>query len=140
MDWLPTQADNVAIFAWCMLTSDIGRPLMTLVGFGGLIATIRSLWTLPAVADTDIVTNRNKERRYRRRTVIVGVLALILFSISILLYFYSNSLLRAMGKVCEMGQASHTAAMAVLPFLLTTVLALAFFAWLQASTLKLKNR
>jgi hypothetical protein len=140
MAWLLTQVDPSTIFAWCTLTGDIGKPLMALVGFSGLISTARALWTLPAVTDSHIVTLRNKQRRYRNKTIIVGWCALLLFSISIVLYFYSVSRLAAIGRVCEMDHSPHAAAMATLPFLLTTMLALFFFVWLQTRALNLKDR
>lgn len=113
---------------------------MTLVGFGGLIGTVRAVWTLPAVADTDIITVRNKQRRYRNRTIIIGWFALVLFAISIVLYFYSASCLGAIGKVCEMAHAPQAAAITILPFLLTTIFALSLLVWLQTRALHLKNR
>jgi hypothetical protein len=139
MAWFPTQFDPVAIFAWCTLTGDIGKPLMALAGVGGLIGTIKSLWTLPAVSDSHIVTLRNKQRRYRSKTIIIGWLTLVLFALSTVLYVCSASRLRAVGSVCEMDHAPHTAALAILPFLLITILALSLFAWLQARALHLKN-
>jgi hypothetical protein len=139
MDWLPTHVDIATISVWCILTGDLGRPVMTLAGFGGLIATIRSLYTLPAVGNISIITLRNKKRKYRRITFAVGIFAFILFSVSIVLYFRLTSFLRTIGKVCEMAEVPHDAAVAVLPFLLTTVSALVVFAWFQARILKLKS-
>ena len=140
MAWLPTQADQFVILAWCTLTGEIGKPLLAFVGFGGLIGTAKSLWTLPTAADSGIITVRNKQRRYRRNTIIVGWFAFLFFAISIVLYFHSTSLLRGLGPVCEMALAPHTAATAVLPFLLITITAVTLFIWLQVRSLNLKNR
>jgi hypothetical protein len=139
MVWLPTQADPLVLFAWCTLTGDIGKPLMGLAGFGGLIGTLRSLSTLPAIATTHIVTVRNKRRRYRRNTIILGCIVFTMFVSSIATYLCSTSLLRAVGKVCEMDQPPHTAVTATLPFLLTTIAALLLFGWFQIRILQLKK-
>jgi hypothetical protein len=138
MDWPPTNFDAGSVAAWCTLTSDIGRPVLGLVGLGGVIAVIKSLWTLPVVA-SEIVTIRNKQKRYRRRTILIGWLALISLFISVGMYLYSTSLLRTVGKVCEMNSTSAAAANAVLPFIGTTILTLIFVAWFHARALRVKN-
>ena len=139
MDWLPTQFDPIAIFAWCGLTGEFGKPLMAFVGFGGTLFCIRSLWTMPSAADTTIITIRNRQRRYRTWTIFLGWVALVLFSTSIPLYFRSANHLRAIERVCEIDHAPHDAAIATVPFLVVTVLAVLCFAWFQARTLPLKN-
>jgi len=139
MAWLLTQVDPSTIFAWCILTGDIGRPVMSLAGFSGLIATVRTLWTLPAFAASDIVTIRNKGRRYRSRTVVLGWFAALLFIISIVLYTYCAARLATIGKVCEMARAPHSAVVVILPFLLTTFAALFCFIWLQIRAIHLKQ-
>jgi hypothetical protein len=137
MVWLRMNLDSLAITAWCILTSDIGKPMMGLVGFGGLIATVRSLW-IP-VAESNIITLRNRQRRYRRITIIVGLVALFSFMSSIPMYAYSTSHLRAMGKVCEMSETPHAAATGVLPFLAATTFALILFGCFQARVFNMKN-
>jgi hypothetical protein len=134
MDWFPTQLDPLAIFAWCALTGNIGRPVMAIVGLGGLIIAIGKLWTLPPPLESNIITVQNKRRRYRTGTLVVGWIASILFAVSIPLYFYAT----AKSKVCEETEVSHAAAVAVFPFLTVTLFALCFFLWFQARTHKSK--
>jgi hypothetical protein len=48
MDWLPTSFDPFFVFAWCLLNKgDFARPIVAMVGFGGLFLAVKSLYGLP---------------------------------------------------------------------------------------------
>jgi hypothetical protein len=141
MAWLPTQVDPYVLFAWCALTGDLlGKGIMGFIGFGGLVAAVKSLWTLPVVPDSTIVTLRNRQRRYRTKTIVLGWFAVALFAISVGLYFRSISVLGEIGKVCEMPQVPHAGAVAIFPFLFTTIIAVSLFVWLQIRAVRLKKQ
>jgi hypothetical protein len=75
MAWLPTPVDPYFVGAWCVLTGEAGKYVMGIIGLGGLGTTIRSLYTLPDIVETDIITIRNSRLSYRRRTRLVGWIA-----------------------------------------------------------------
>jgi phosphate/sulfate permease len=138
MDWLRIALDDVAFPTWCMLTSEIGKPIMGLVGLGGITSILRSLYTLP-IPQSPIVTERNKKRRYRRRTVALGWLAVVCLALSVGAYLYATNCLRTFGKVCDMNAPPQGAAIAVTPFLVTTVVGLILLASYHARAFKLKG-
>lgn len=138
MDWLPTVLDHAAFPAWCILTSEVGKPVMGLVGLGGIISIFRTLYALP-IPCSEIITDRNRKRRYRRRTVALGWLTVVCLVASVGTYWCATSSLRNFGKVCEMDSPPHGAAIAVIPFLVMAAIGLAFLGWFHARATKVKS-
>jgi hypothetical protein len=95
---------------------------------------------LPAVAESEIITIRNRRRRYRNGTFVVGYVAVVLLIVSTVLYFKLTSFLRTVGKVCELSEVTHDVAIAVVPFLLAATLALLASIWFRARIARLKAR
>jgi hypothetical protein len=140
MDWLPIILDPFVVSAWCALTGEAGRSVMGLIGVGGLVAAVGSLYTLPpAATDSVIITARNKQRRYRRWTLVIGWIAVAFLIVSAILYFNVTSFLRQFGKVCELSEVSHDISNAIAYFLILAALALAFSLWLRIRIVHLKK-
>jgi hypothetical protein len=135
----PEQIDTWIVGGWCLLTSDFGKPLMTLFGFGGFLIIVRSLAKLPELAKTEIVTRRNKQRNFRNQTRVIGWIAASLFLLSVALYLSATSVVQGMDRLCKLTPPPHAAATAVLPFLIVSGLGLLMLVWFQLRAMRLSK-
>jgi hypothetical protein len=127
----PEQIDVLVIGAWCFLTGDPGKPLMAVVGLGGLILTIRSLYKLPEVPETQVITRRNMLRRFRNRTKVIGCLAALSFLLSMVAYGVAIPVLESVEQLCKLVTPPHDAVAAAWPFLALNSVGLLLFLWFQ---------
>jgi hypothetical protein len=138
MDWILTYLDTASVAIWCTLNSEIGKPVLGFVGGSGLLAVIKSLWTLPPVT-AEIITIRNQRRTYRGWTIFLGWLVLCALVLCIIMYSVSVNLLLPLGKVCELSPTPDTVARKLLPFFGAVILVAIIISWFQARVDKIRN-
>jgi hypothetical protein len=131
MAFPPEKLDTIIIGIWCFLTGDPGKPLMGLIGIGGLIFTIRSLAKLPEIPKTEIITRRNICRRFRSRTKVIGYFAALSFLLSIVAYVVAIPVLQGVQQLCKLAPPPHSAAIAAMPFLALNTFGLIMYLWFQ---------
>jgi hypothetical protein len=128
MDWSLTSFDQVALWLWCLLTGEVGKPVLGFVGLAGLFGIIRSLATLP-VPKSEFITVFNKKTRYRRSTVFLGVFTMCVLVVALYCYVRSSEFLKLFGKVCELPVAVADSAITLLPLFVSLLLGLLLSAW-----------
>jgi hypothetical protein len=116
----------------------MGKWLLGLLGGAGVIASIKSIWDFPK-SSSDIITVRNRQNRYRWRTILIGYLTIAVLLISAAAYIVSEYYLRKFGKVCEIDVPTPQAANVLFPFFGVSLVAIVFFAWLQVRVSKCKK-
>lgn len=93
-------SDNILLNAWCALNSSFGGPLLAIVTVGGFLAVGRSLLGFPIEDSTSPVADRNRNNRYRRRTLWLGITTTVLLLVNVIAYVCAFGVLRVNDKIC----------------------------------------
>ena len=111
---------------WCTLNTSYGGATLGALGLGGIASVGWKLVTGLPNPQTEIISERIKQSRKRRRTIWLGVITLIIISTTVIIYFVSADILRPVGATCDIAKAS-TAAIKALSFFYASALASAVF-------------
>jgi hypothetical protein len=111
---------------WCALNSSFGGPLLAIVTIGGFLAVGRSLVSFPDKDTGAAITSRNRNNRFRRHVFCLGIIVSALLLSNIFTYMWVFSVLRLDEKVCTRPEPTSNAPIALICFLLSTVLSSLF--------------
>lgn len=92
--------DDILLDGWCALNSSFGGPLLALVTVGGFLAAGRSLLGFPEKDSTPMVADRNRNNRYRRRVLGLGIATILLLLVNVFAYVCAFGVLRLNDKIC----------------------------------------
>jgi hypothetical protein len=115
--------------AWCTLNTSYGGVVLSTLGLGGIISVGWKLFTGLPTPSTEIMSDRIKQSRKRRRTMYLGVITLIILATTVVMYFVNADILRPVGATCDITKASTAAIKTLSFFYLCTLLSALFSIW-----------
>ena len=113
-------SDKFSTDLWCVLTSSFGGPLLAIVTVGGFLALGRSLIAFPSRDESSHVVQRNRNARFRRNILCIGVLTGAILIANIIAYIHAFGALRNGALICVTPPLGDSARSALLCFYVLT--------------------